>query len=87
MSEVFPFYHKPMETESEMEKVLKEIDAHISCMQFVRSQIDSYIRIENGGRLKVCEAESSYGKSGYMADVEIDENGEITSIRYDWVES
>ncbi len=42
---------------------------------------------EEGGKKPIaCEFGSRYGKAGFMADVELDEKGEIASIHYDWVE-
>lgn len=89
MSEYFRFHPRSQETEDEMNSLLRGIDLQICLMHIIRSQIESGLRAENRMEHRECEVherESRYGKSGYMADVELDDRGQITSIRYDWVE-
>lgn len=91
MSEYFTFH--PMmhearthENEDELNSLLRGIDLQICLMRIVRNQIESCIRAESDPDIRVRELGSRYGKSGYMADVELDDRGEISAIRYDWVE-
>lgn len=86
MSEYDTFHQKLPETEEEMQSLIRGIDLQISLMRIVRSQIEACIRAERSSVSQVRELESRYGKSGYMADVELDDYGEIAAIRYDWVE-
>ncbi len=72
-----------------MNSLLRGIDLQICLMRIIRSQIESGLRAENRMERTDCmvhEIESRYGKSGYMADVELDDRGQISAIRYDWVE-
>ncbi len=69
-----------------MRSLLQGIDLQICLMRIVKSQIESCIRAEKNVSCQVHEIESAYGKSGYMADVELNDMGEIAAIRYDWVE-
>ncbi len=91
MSEYFTFHprtheSKVHEKEDEMNSLLRGIDLQICLMRIIRNQIESCIRAENSVDCGVHEIGSRYGKSGYMADVELDDRGEISAIRYDWVE-
>ena len=86
MSEYFRFHPRSQETEDEMNSLLRGIDLQICLMRIVRSQIESCIRAENNVDVRVHEIGNRYGKSGYMADVELDDHGEISAIRYDWVD-
>jgi hypothetical protein len=89
LSEYFKFHQRSQETEDEMNSLLRGIDLQICLMHIIRSQIESGLRAEHYRECKdwaVRESESRYGKSGYMADVELDDRGQISSIRYDWVE-
>lgn len=86
MSEYDTFHEKPQEAENEMQSLLRGIDLQICLMRIIRNQIEACIRTEKNMSPRVHEMESRYGKSGYMADVELDDYGEIASIRYDWVE-
>ncbi len=72
-----------------MNSLLRGLDLQICLMKLIRSQIESGLRADNRMEYTdgvVRECGSRYGKSGYMADVELDERGQIASIRYDWVE-
>ena len=73
-------------SEEELNSLLREIDLQICLMRVMRNQIESCIRTEKAPDIRVREIGSSYGKSGYMADVELNDRGEISAIRYDWVE-
>ena len=73
-------------SEDEMKSLVRGIDLQICLMRIMKKQIESGIREENTPDIRVREMGSSYGKSGYMADVELDDHGEISAIRYDWVE-
>lgn len=73
-------------SEDELNSLLRGIDLQICLMRVMRNQIESCIRTESTPDLRVREIGSSYGKSGYMADVELDDRGKISAIRYDWVE-
>lgn len=91
LSEYFSFH--PMaheagarESEDELNSLLREIDLQICLMRIMKNQIESCIRAESNPNIRVREIGNSYGKSGYMADVELDDRGEISAIRYDWVE-
>ena len=86
MSENFTFHSKSPKTEDDMQALLKGMDFQICLMRIIKSQIENCIRAESELPDRVCEEKSRYGKSGYMADVELDEHGEIKAIRYDWVE-
>lgn len=91
MSEYFTFHPRTQEPraheqEDEMSSLLRGIDLQICLMRIIRNQIESCIRAENHADNRVREIGSRYGKSGYMADVELDDRGEISAIRYDWVE-
>lgn len=86
MSEYFTFHQNSDETEDEIQTLLREIDLQICLMRIVRSRLESCIETEKKTAPWVRETESRYGKSGYMADVELNDHGEITAIRYDWVD-
>lgn len=86
MSEYFTFHPRSHETEDEMNSLLRGIDLQICLMRVIRSQIESCIRAENSEDVRVHENGNRYGKSGYMADVELDDQGGIAAIRYDWVD-
>lgn len=73
-------------SEDELNSLLRGIDLQICLMQIMKNQIESCIRAEKTPDIRVREIGSSYGKSGYMADVELNDRGEIAAIRYDWVE-
>ena len=73
-------------SEDELNSLLREIDLQICLMRIMKKQIESGIREESAPDIRVREIGSAYGKSGYMADVELDDHGEISAIRYDWVE-
>ncbi len=89
MSEYDSFHQRASETEDEMSSLLRGIDFQICLMRLAKSQIESCIRNEerNASEMQmISERGSRYGKSGYMADVELDDRGRIASISYDWVE-
>ena len=89
MSEYFRFHPRSQETEDEMNSLLRGLDLQICLMKIIRSQIESGLRADNRMERTDCmvrENGNRYGKSGYMADVELDDRGQIASIRYDWVE-
>lgn len=85
MSEKDNFRQDEAEAEKEMKSLLRGIDLQICLMRIMKSQIEACIRTKNEAAERVCETGSSYGRSGYMADVELDDKGGIASIRYDWV--
>ena len=88
MSEYYRFFPRSQETEDELNSLLRGSDLQI-CIVHIRSQRESGLREENRRECRewaVRESENRYGKSGYMADVEFDDQGKISSIRYDWVE-
>lgn len=86
MSEYFTFHEPQKETETEIQSLIKGIDLQINLMRMVKGQIESCAGIEKKTAPQVHEDQSRYGKSGYMADVELDEHGVIKAIRYDWVD-
>lgn len=86
MSEYYKFHQEPHEPENEIDSLLKGMDLQICLMHIIKSQIESCLRAEKQVDIQVHESGNRYGKSGYMADVELDERGEISAIRYDWVE-
>ena len=86
MSEYDKFHSESHEEDSKMKSLLREIDLQICLMRILRSQIESCIRTGKHADIEVREVGSRYGKSGYMADVELDDHGEISAIRYDWVD-
>ena len=73
-------------SEDELNSLLRGIDLQICMMRIMKSQIESCLRAESRPDIRVREIGSRYGKSGYMADVELNDRGEISAIRYDWVE-
>lgn len=85
MSEYFTFHQNPRMTDEEIQSLLKGMDLQICLMQRMKDRIESCIGAENAPPRRVCETGNGYGKSGYMADVELNDYGEITAIRYDWV--
>ncbi len=88
MSEYYRFFPRSQEIEDELNSLLRGSDLQI-CIVHIRSQVESGLREENHrerAKWAVHESENHYGKSGYMADVEFDDQGRISSIRYDWVE-
>ncbi len=85
MSEYYKFPENPHEKEDEVESLLRGIDLQICLMRIIKSQLESCLR-EDDANVKVREIGNRYGKSGYMADVELDDRGEVSAIRYDWVE-
>jgi len=86
LTEYDTFHQSPPETEDDMQSLLRGIDLQICLMRIIKGQIEACIRAEKNMSPQVHEVESRYGKSGYMADVELDDYGEIAAIRYDWVE-
>nr|MBQ8252119.1 hypothetical protein [Lachnospiraceae bacterium] len=86
MSEKDNFRQDAAEAEDEIKSLLRGIDLQICLMRIVKSQIEACIGSKQNSQDWVHEAESGYGRSGYMADVELDDEGGIASIRYDWVE-
>lgn len=86
MSEYDKFHPESHEAENEMKSLLRQIDLQICLMRILRSQIESCSRAERHADIEVREVGSRYGKSGYMADVELDDHGGISAIRYDWVD-
>ena len=85
MSEKDNFRQDDAEAEREIKSLLRGIDMQICLMRIVKSQIEACIRTKSEAAERVRESESGYGRSGYMADVELDDKGGIASIRYDWV--
>ena len=81
-----PFLRDAEETKKEQESILGWIDFQICLMQILKRQMEAYMKRNSGTAGQVQEPESSYSRSGYMADVELDEKGAVASIRYDWVE-
>ena len=73
-------------SEDELNSLMRGIDLQICMMRIMKSQIESCLRAESVPDIRVREIGSGYGKSGYMADVELNDRGEISAIRYDWVE-
>lgn len=73
-------------SEDELNSLLRGIDLQICLMRIMKKQIEACVRTEHRPDVRVREIGSSYGKSGYMADVELNDRGEISAIRYDWVE-
>ena len=86
MSEKDNFREDETETENEIQSLLRGMDLQICLMRIVKSQIEACVRAQSGHADRVRETENRYGRSGYMADVELDDTGGIASIRYDWVE-
>ena len=89
MSKYYRFRPESQETEDEINSLLRGIDLQICLMKIIRNQIESGLRADNRAERmnhEVHETGNRYGKSGYMADVELDDKGRISSIRYDWVE-
>ncbi len=74
------------EGEDTWKSLLAGIDLQICLMLAVKKQLEAYAEAGSQNVCRVYERRSRYGRSGYMADVELDEKGEIASIRYDWVE-
>jgi hypothetical protein len=86
LSDYYKFHPGSHETEDEINSLLRGIDLQICLMRIIRSQIESCVRADNHADIRVREIGNRYGKSGYMADVELDDHGKISAIRYDWVD-
>ena len=91
MEEYFTFHPMMHEArkhkdEDELNSLLRVIDLQICLMRIMKNQIESCIHTEKPPDIRGREIGSSYGKSGYMADVELNDRGEIAAIRYDCVE-
>lgn len=82
MSDPFTF-HEP-EKDADMTSLMRGIDLQLSLMNLIKNHIESYMQT-TAIPPYANEPSSRYGKGAYMADYVLNENDEVTEVRYDWV--
>lgn len=72
------------EKNESMYSLMRGIDLQLSLMRFIKSHIESYMHTDTTVPY-VNEPHERYGNGSYMADYVLNDNDEISEVRYDWV--